>query len=120
MPERLLHLGGPCCLYGQDSVRGCPIVLAAASRTPPIALLLSVPRRNTPNVVFKLESVPMRAYVRQGDPSLTGTMIRLERSVLFRRISVHPHLLALPLVAFSHLHTSPCAELVISTKKTFK
>ena len=55
-------------LHDQDPFRVLSVVLAAAGRTPPAAL--PVPRRDTPHVVFKQESVAMRAYVRQGDPSL--------------------------------------------------
>ena len=42
-------------LLDQDSVRGLPNVLAGASRTPLIALLLPVSRRDPPNGVFKQE-----------------------------------------------------------------
>ena len=42
-------------LYGQGSVRVLPIVLAAARRTPPVALLLSVSRRYPPDVVLQAD-----------------------------------------------------------------
>ena len=58
-------------LYDQDSVRGFPTALAAARRTSPTALPLSVPRRRPPDVVFKRVPVAMRAHVRQGDSSLS-------------------------------------------------
>ena len=57
-------------LYDRDPAQGLPIVLAAACRTRPVALLLSVPSRDTPDEVFKRVPVTMRAYVRQGDRSL--------------------------------------------------
>ena len=58
-------------LHDQDSVRGLAIVLAAARRTPPIALLLSVSSRDPPDGIFQRVSVARRAYIRQGDPSLS-------------------------------------------------
>ena len=63
--------GATCARNMFSSRRSLPIVLAAASRTPPVALLLSVLGRDPPSVVFKRESVTVRAHMRQGDFSLT-------------------------------------------------
>ena len=59
----------------KNPVRSPPIILAATSRTPPIALLrrpvvaVAVPGRHPPDVVLKRNAMTMRAYVRQGDTS---------------------------------------------------
>ena len=54
----------------QDSLRGLPIVLASARRTPPVAVLLSMSRRDPPDEVLHRKTVTMRTHARQGDPFL--------------------------------------------------
>ena len=89
-------------------------VLATAHRTPPIALLLSVSRRVPADAAFKRVSMAMRAHTRQSDPPCpsTGTMIRLRKSVLFRRISCTQCSVGPPLLAPPHCGRSLTLALV--------
>ena len=108
LETRLLHCGP------------CPITLTTTRRTPPIALLLAVPRRNPPNVVFKRESVTTWAYVRQSDSNLTfdwhddppQEVRALLQNLLRNALSAVVFLFHI-IVAFSHFHTCPNAESAI-------
>ena len=107
--------------FDQDPIWSLPIVLASARRTPPVALLLSVCRKKPPDVVFKRESVAMRAYIRQDDPSLfcgwhddPPQQVRACPQIfLYNALPAVIFLLYL-VVAFFHFRTCPYAELAIS------
>ena len=62
-----------------------PVILPATSRTPPITLLLSMPRGDPPNVVLKRKAMTMRT-VKPPTPSFDA-MILLRKSALLRRMS---------------------------------
>ena len=108
-------------LFDQDTIWGLPFVLASARRTPTVALLVSVCRKKPPDVVFKRESMAMRAYTRQGDPSLFSDwhddppqQVRaFPQNILYNALSGLIFLLYL-VVAFFHFRTCPHAELAIS------
>ena len=59
--------------FDHASVRSPQIALASSSRTPPVSLRLSMPRRDPLDAVFKREKVTMRTHVRQCDSSHSVT-----------------------------------------------
>ena len=81
-------------LYDQNRVRGPPIILVGTRRTPPITLLLSMPRRDPPDAVLQRNAMTVRAHARQSDTShsINGCghhqlHLFLRKSVLSRRMS---------------------------------